>query len=720
MWIYLLLFAGAACAAEPARFALQTPQDDFASTILDGSRWVEAPTGKHGFLQVRGDKFVFEDGTPARFWGAQIGLFEKARVDYLVRRMRKQGINIVRLHHLPWLVRKGAASMFDYDPEAFDRLDYTIAKLGEQGIYIILDTDYPLHTRIGPAEKVPGLESGGPAPFAEFFNAEVARLKRKRLLDVLTRVNAYTKKRYLDDPTLALVEIHNEDSLFWYGADRLAEPFKTQLEDAFKDWLKRKYGGESGLRSAWTVQGKAPLSDGEGLGDGQRMAILHMSVYDPKTLDRRPEIQKRAQDQLRFFLELEEQYFLGSREMLRKAGLKVPVSGTNWQGGGFTTRVHLLGQSRLDYIDRHGYWDHPQGEGNLKWRIATAKFVNLPMVKALLAAPDPQQENNVGNLVVAKSWERVFGKPLTISEWNTCLPNEYSLEGTGLMAVYGSMQGWSGSLQFAYSSPDWPGRLSAGSFDLLGNPPQILQFFAAAAMWHRGDVKEAPVVGETVYTPESVFEFERDRRPLPQAAALVGKVGYRFVDRASTPVKTDVSRFWDPERLVARSLTGELVWDARNGVVTVDTPRTQAVIGFLSAGVHRLSAVEIESPARFGALYVTAMDGMKPVREASRLVITAVGPARNTGMEYERTDEIASRYQAPFWRLKQVGEGPVLLDAITGRLRIQTAQASSLRVWTLDVNGRRRAPVSAATRQGAIEVRLDASHEAVYYELAPN
>lgn len=63
------------------------------------------------------------------------------------------------------------------------------------------------------------------------------------------------------------------------------------------------------------------------------MAILHMSVYDPKTLERRPEIQKRAQDQLRFFLELEEQYFLGSREMLRKAGLKVPVSGTNWQGG---------------------------------------------------------------------------------------------------------------------------------------------------------------------------------------------------------------------------------------------------------------------------------------------------------------------------------------------------------------------------------------------------
>ena len=718
MLISLFLLVTAALAPAAQRFPLQTPPDDFAPTVLDGSLWVEAPTGKHGFLQVRGDKFMFEDGTPARFWGAQIGFFDKARVDYAVKRMRKQGINIVRLHHLPWLTKKGAASMFDYDPEAFDRLDYLIAKLGEQGIYVILDTDYPLHTRIGPAEKLPGLDKGGPAPYAEFFNAEVARLKRKRLLDVLTHVNAYTRKRYLDDPTLALVEIHNEDSMFWYGVSSLPEPFKTQLENAFKDWLRRRYQDESGLRKAWEANGKVPLNAGEGLGEGQRMAIQHMSIYDPKVLAQRPEIEKRALDQLRFFLELEEKYFLSCRDMLRQAGLKVPVAGTNWQGGGFTTRIHLLGQSRLDYIDRHGYWDHPQGEGNLKWRIATAKFVNLPMVKALLAAPDPQQENNVGNLVVAKSWERVFGKPLSISEWNTCLPNEYSLEGTGLMAAYGLLQGWSASLQFAYSSPDWPGQLSPGSFDLLGNPPQILQFFAAAATWHRGDVKEAAIVGETLYTPQSVFVFERDRRPLPQAAALVGKVGYRFQERPGTPVKVDISRYWDPDRLIARSMTGELVWDARRGVVTINTPRTQAAIGFLSAGTPPLGAVEIHSDTRFGALYVTALDGALPISEARRLVVTAVGPARNTGMEYIQTTEIASRYQAPFWRLKQVGEGPVLLDAVTGKLRIRTRHAASLRVWALDVNGRRLKPVPAVARQDALELTLDAAHQAVYYEMS--
>ena len=50
-------------------FPLQPVKDDFAPSVLDCSRFVETPTGKHGFVTVRQDQFVFEDGTPARFWG---------------------------------------------------------------------------------------------------------------------------------------------------------------------------------------------------------------------------------------------------------------------------------------------------------------------------------------------------------------------------------------------------------------------------------------------------------------------------------------------------------------------------------------------------------------------------------------------------------------------------------------------------------------------------
>jgi hypothetical protein len=675
------------CATLAAQtFVLETPKDDFSPSIVDASQWVEAPTGKHGFLQVKGEGFVFADGTPVRFWGAQIDLWSKETIDAAAPRMRKFGINIVRLHGLEFLNRRGAQSILDYDEAGFDRLDYTIATLGRNGIYIILDTDYPLIARFGPADHVPGLENGGETSYLEFFVPEAARLKLQRMRDVYGHRNRYTGKRYCDDPTLALVEIQNEDSMFWYAVD--------SMKPAHKEMLAAKLG---------LAPGTLPVSIGS---------------YFDATVAKHPEMVERASLQLRQYLQLEQQWWEQARDVLRKTGVKAPICGSNWQGGGFTTRVHLYGQSKLDYVDRHGYWDHPQGEGNSKWRISTAKFLNLPMVKSMATGTDPQQENNVGNLILAKAWERVFGMPLTVSEWNTCLPNRYSLEGTGLMAAYGLLQGWGASLQFAFSSPDWPGRLSHQSFDLLGNPSQILQFPAVAAMWYRGDVKEAGVVGEAFYTPESLLAFRSYPYPVVKAAAFIGKVGHSFEEQPRAPAAADLSRYWDESRLTARSMTGELEWDAKAGRVTVNTPRTQALIGFLSAAPARFSDVSMEFSSEFGAVYVTALDKLEPIATAARLLITAVGPALNTGMEYEQTQELAQQFKVPFWRLKSEGSGPVRIEAVVGTLAIRNAHAGALHAWALDVNGKRLREVPLTKAKGEVRLGLSARDEAVYHELA--
>ena len=453
---------------------------------------MEAPTGKHGFVTVKGDSFVFEDGTPIRFWGAQMDQWSKEQVDYAVRRMRRQGINITRLHGL---------NRLGNDARSFDRLDYLIARLGENGIYIILDLHYPLTHRFKASDHVPGLPEGGTAPYTQFFDETVAAIMHRRMADIFTHLNPYTRKRYCDDPTLAMVEILNEDSLFWGS---VPPPFRAELEEKYAGWLREKYGDDAGLARAWTVDGHSPLNPGESLAAGRRIGLLRNTDFNEAYFRSHPEQALRGQDQMRFCLELEEKYWAGCRAVLRKAGVRVPIAATNWQAHGFATRVHMLGQSKLDYVDRHGYWDHPQGEGNLKWQIATAQFHNQPMVKAVRADQDMLRYLGVGNLVTEKAWEQVLGLPMTVSEWNTCLPNEYSLEGTGLMAAYGLLQGWDASLEFGYFSPDWPRGLGNGSFDLLGNPPQILQFPAVSVMWHRQDVKEAEVVAESVYDPASV------------------------------------------------------------------------------------------------------------------------------------------------------------------------------------------------------------------------
>ena len=151
-------------------------RDDFGPTILDASRWVEAPTGKHGFVTVKGESFVFEDGTPVRFWGAQMDQWSKDQLDYAIRRMRRQGINITRLHGL---------NRLGNDARSFDRLDYLIARLGENGIYIILDLHYPLTHRFKASDHVPGLPEGGTAPYTQFFDDTVAAIMHRRMAEHL-------------------------------------------------------------------------------------------------------------------------------------------------------------------------------------------------------------------------------------------------------------------------------------------------------------------------------------------------------------------------------------------------------------------------------------------------------------------------------------------------------------------------------------------------------
>ncbi len=696
-------------------YPFEPTKDNFAPTATDCSGLIEKPTGKHGFVKVRGDRFVFQDGTPARFWGGQISPWTKEQTDYAVRCLRKRGINMVRMHGLGFLNRRGATTSFEYDSDAFDRLDYILYRCGQEGIYVVLDVDYTFGVR--PGDRVAGLERGG-TRFLMFFNDKIAEIKRRRMTDIFTHLNPYTNRRYCNDPTLALVEICNEDSLFWHGIDGVPEPFKTQLIEKFKVWLKQKYGTTERLRGAWRADGRDGLGQTEGLGKQEKLEIVGIWEFSERRGKEYPEKVNRGLDQLRFFMDLEQAYWQGSRYHLRKIGVKVPICGTNWKGGGFTTRVHMKTQAELDYIDRHGYWDHPQGEGGDRWRISRCKFFNLPMIKAATAGEDSQQENNVGNLVLSKAWEQVLGMPMSVSEWNTCVSNEYSLEGPGLIAAYGLLQGWDAPLEFGHHSPDWRPKLGPNSFDMLSNPPQLLQYPILARMWHRQDVREAEVVAETLYGPDEIFEFKDDRRPLPMMAACVGKVGYRFVDEPRRPIVKNIDRYWDARTLTARSITGELMWNASDGIMTIDTPRTAGVIGFLSLSDQRTTSATFESSTRFGAVYVTSLDDDKPICSAHRLLVAAIGPARNTGMEYLITDEKSKRHDSNLWRLKNAGDAPILLEAIVGRLTIRTDHADEFNVWALDVNGKRLTQLPVKAEAGQLTINLERKYGTMYYELA--
>ncbi|MCS6950366.1 MAG: carbohydrate binding domain-containing protein, partial [bacterium] len=86
-------------------YPLDTSPDDYTQpAVVDLSRYLHKPAGKHGFLTVRNGKFVFEDGTPARFWGVNIVagnvFMDKTTAERTAARLAKFGCNMVRLHHM--------------------------------------------------------------------------------------------------------------------------------------------------------------------------------------------------------------------------------------------------------------------------------------------------------------------------------------------------------------------------------------------------------------------------------------------------------------------------------------------------------------------------------------------------------------------------------------------------------------------------------------------
>ncbi|MGQ9821205.1 MAG: carbohydrate binding domain-containing protein [Thermogutta sp.] len=234
-------------------------------TLINVSGWLEKPAGKHGFVRAENGHFVTDAGR-IRLWATNL-CFEacfptKAEAERLAARLASLGINCVRMHHMDnrhiW---GNSANKLTIDPEMLDKLDYLIFRLKEHGIY----TNLNLHVsrQFGPAEGFPQVE-GLPDydKGLDNFEPRMIEYQRKYARDLLTHVNPYTGKAYVDEPAVAMIEINNENAAFdeyRRGAlDNLPEPYATTFRGLWNAWLRTKYGGDDGLRRAWNAQ-REPL-----------------------------------------------------------------------------------------------------------------------------------------------------------------------------------------------------------------------------------------------------------------------------------------------------------------------------------------------------------------------------------------------------------------------------------------------------------------------------
>ncbi len=245
-------------------FPFYLPWDDSSGTVVSLSGSLHKPAGKYGHVRVGPDGHLYVGGQRIRFLGVNIcarsAFPTKREAEIIAARLAKFGVNIVRFHHMD-----AAWETFNIfqppgtrrlNPAALDRLDYFVAKLKENGVYVNLNllVSRRLTAADGLPPEIERVEWKDQQVLG-FFVDEVRQLHKEYARQLLLHRNPYTNTTYAEDPAVAFVEIVNEQGLIhsWLDGviDRLPDVFKARLRERWNAWLRAKYGSTERLREAW-------------------------------------------------------------------------------------------------------------------------------------------------------------------------------------------------------------------------------------------------------------------------------------------------------------------------------------------------------------------------------------------------------------------------------------------------------------------------------------
>ncbi|MBS7614610.1 hypothetical protein KEJ18_02595 [Candidatus Bathyarchaeota archaeon] len=629
----------------------------------------EKPAGKHGFLKVKDDKFIFDDGVEARFWGT---CFNSAAnfpphelSEKVARRLAKFGLNMVRTHQLDaeWSTpnifqfTKGRLpeNTLSFDPKSLDRLDYLIYCLKKEGIYIYLDQLTYRKFRIG--DGIDAVDELGEAakPYTN-FDPKLIELQKKYSYDLWTHVNPYTGLAYKDDPAIALMEFANENDLF--SQQVTLEPYRSRLEIQYRGWAKERG--------------------------------IHVS-------DRKLDFTTPTEQILRFLHDIQQDYYREMTKYLRCIGVKVPVTGSNW-----SQSLTLLSSLRAtEYTDSHNYWDFwdvPGKEGSSN-RVTTG------------------EKRNVFETL---SFNRLLDRPFVVSEWDQPWPNEWRAESPLLMAAVAAFQSWSGVIIHTYryrcSEPAdciggviMGGRRYRRNFETFNDPAKFGLFYQAALMFRRRDIEPAIKTLGIKISEENIFKFPNDVETVPALviASEKHKVGIVLpgqephVDFMISPTDTTIVDQCENE---ITSDTHQLYRNWLKRIGWIDTPRTKAAYGFLGE-IREISLndLKLKVRTRFAVIAISSLTD-KPINESPNLLLTAIGRANNTGVKYNADHTLQL----------DVGHGPTLIEAIEATIELTTTQ-SHLTVWSINPEGLYTGMIPTEYNEGKLRIEIGNMFPSMYY-----
>lgn len=708
----LLASAASLARAEPAggsglgprTWRFEPAADHFSpEALLDLRTLNEKVAGQSGFVRVGPDgTFLRGDGQPLRLWAVNTevgrGAFDKNGPDLArhARFLAKRGVNMVRLHRQlsPDLSANPNAAMTDINVAERDGIWRTVAAMKKEGIYTTVSPYWAGPLRLSPHWSIPGGAQQSAFGLL-FFDPTLQAGYKSWLKQLLTDINPYTGIALGQDPSLALIQLQNEDSLLFWTLGTLAPVQRQALEQRFGHFLAGKYGSVGNAQSAWQHD-RAPRDDP----DAGRMTLVDLSALTGPGEGGRG---RRLADQTEFYART---MFDFNARMVRylhdELGARQLVNAGNWKTA---SPVRLGDVERWSYtpgqVDATNVYSGGIHQGpNNGWAIQNGdKFTN----ESLLFAPRSLPLN----------LKQTQGRPMLVTEGGWIMPNGYAAEGPFLIAAYSSLCGIAGYYWFTTHEEGWSppqsgnGYLPSQAKWLFANPDMLGSFPAAALAYRMGYIargkavlienrslqdlwdRKTPLIAE-----QASFDPNRDAGDIaPRSsiktgsspdAFLVGPVLLAFDADPAKSTSIPLGPFVQGDSV--RSQTGQILMNSRAGTCTIDAPKAQGVVAhFKGAPRHQLSDVRFTSGNAFGAALAVALDDL-PLRESRRVLLQFATRSRPTGWSEAPTRiDLQGQGSVSGLQVESFGHAPWQVEAAD--LEVVLRNPNLHRATVLDMNG---------------------------------
>lgn len=650
-----------------------SPENDTFNegAVLDLRFLNEEEAGQSGFIGLSedGESFVDGNGDPIRFWasggaGLSANLSDQ-ELEYFARFLAKRGVNIIR-YHAEISPDESETNFNQPDMEEVDNIWRAVAAFKKEGIYLVISPHWPYAIENPPVEWGFGeyIGNGTAKPWGALYISRTYQEAVKSWVSVLYgEVNPYTGVALKDDPSVAIIQMLNEDGIFFWTINSLADwpDQMAVMEGLFYGWLINKYGTIESAYTAWNNDTN-PNDDPP----NQRMGIenIWVATLSPEASNFPGDIaHERVSDQVQFMAEQQRSVYEGFYDHYKTTiGCKQLINTTNWK-----TASSLL----LNDAER---WTNAAADVIAVNRYVSPTHVNLTNPAYDGYRIDPG-DYYIGESVLLNpnklpiSSKQVDGHPFIVTESGWNLPAKYQAEGPWLISAYASLNGVDAFFWFNPSHKGfddnpyydfWREYENINTYPMFrwtsSVPGTTAMYPANAYIFRKGLIQESvPVVHEErtlqslwerevpVIAEENGFDPNRDtygsendptETEVIPLAFLTGKVEVAYGENGSTVIDSKINTLVDLGNKTVGSITGELNWDYGKGLATMSAPMAQGATGFFFDGEI---AYEVELPDirlsvknEYAAISVVAMDET-PLNNSGKILVQIGTVYRPTG-----------------------------------------------------------------------------------------